>query len=153
MDGSVSIDVAASPETVYALVSDITRYGEWSPENLGGVWLDGATGPAVGARFKAKNKRKMSWSTTSTVRIADPGKQFSFGTGRGPDTIWTYTLEPADGGTRVTESYETPREPGAIGRFLTKVGTGVAWADRGADLEAAMRTTLERLKATAEASA
>lgn len=153
MQGSVSIDVAAAPDAVYALVADVTRYGEWSPENLGGVWRDGASGAAVGARFKAKNKRKMSWSTTSTVRVADAGRQFSFGTGRRPDTIWTYTLEPIEGGTRVTESYETPHEPGAIERWITKVATGVAWADRGADLKQAMRTTLERLKATAEASA
>ena len=28
----VTIEIAATPETVYDLVSDITRMGEWSPE-------------------------------------------------------------------------------------------------------------------------
>ena len=46
----VSTEIAAAPETVYALVSDITRMGEWSPETVRAVWTRGATGPAVGAR-------------------------------------------------------------------------------------------------------
>ena len=29
---TVGIEVAATPETVYALVSDITQMGRWSPE-------------------------------------------------------------------------------------------------------------------------
>ena len=149
MRGETSIDIAATPERVYELVSDVTRYGEWSPENLGGVWLDGASGPAVDAKFKAKNKRRMSWSTTSTVRVADVGREFTFGTGKGPDTIWSYRLEPVEGGTRVTESFEA-EEPNAMGRFLTKLGTGVSWSERGADIERGMQTTLEGLKAAAE---
>ncbi|HAY67306.1 MAG TPA: hypothetical protein DCY82_03325, partial [Acidimicrobiaceae bacterium] len=28
-----SIEIAASPEAVYDLVSDVTRMGEWSPES------------------------------------------------------------------------------------------------------------------------
>ncbi len=51
---SVSIDIAAPPEKVYALVSDITRMGEWSPECRSCRWADEATGPTVGARFKAR---------------------------------------------------------------------------------------------------
>ena len=54
---SVSIEVAAPPERVYELVSDITRMGEWSPETVKGVWIDGASTPVVGARFKGSNKR------------------------------------------------------------------------------------------------
>ena len=30
----------------------------WSPEYQGGEWLDGATGPMVGARFKGRNKER-----------------------------------------------------------------------------------------------
>jgi uncharacterized protein YndB with AHSA1/START domain len=51
----VSKEVNASPETVFAMVSDLTRMGEWSPENQGGQWVKGATGPAVGAQFKGRN--------------------------------------------------------------------------------------------------
>ena len=52
----VSVDIAAPPERVYELVSDIRRMGEWSPECKRCSWARGATGPAVGARFKARNQ-------------------------------------------------------------------------------------------------
>ena len=39
--------IAAAPERVYELVSDLPRMGEWSPENTGGTWIKGAKGPAV----------------------------------------------------------------------------------------------------------
>ena len=51
----VSVVVAADPAAVYALVSDVTRTPEFSPEVTAVRWLDGATGPAVGARFEAVN--------------------------------------------------------------------------------------------------
>ncbi|MBV8986815.1 MAG: SRPBCC family protein, partial [Acidimicrobiia bacterium] len=31
-----SIDIDAPPERLYDMVSDLSRMGEWSPENLGG---------------------------------------------------------------------------------------------------------------------
>jgi hypothetical protein len=50
--------------------------GEWSPENQGGEWLDGATGAAVGARFRSRNKRKASWAATGVVTQADRDRVF-----------------------------------------------------------------------------
>jgi Polyketide cyclase / dehydrase and lipid transport len=150
MRGSVTLDVDAPAERVYAMVSDVTRYGEWSPENLGGVWLDGATGPIVGARFKAKNKRKLSWSTTSTVVVADEPSEFTFAVGKNGHTRWSYRMESRSGGCKVTESFETPDDVSRIERFLTRIATGLRWDERRADLESNMRATLERLKAAAE---
>src|SRR3954470_3226665 len=76
---SVSLRIAASPEALYDIVSDPAAMGALSPECVGGHWLDGATGPAVGARFKGKNKRGIArWSTKSTVVAADRGKEFAF---------------------------------------------------------------------------
>ena len=71
---AVSIEIAAPPAEVYALVSDITRMGEWSPECVRCTWTKGATGPAVGARFKAANKggRGPAWRNTPVVTVADP---------------------------------------------------------------------------------
>ena len=51
----VGLVVAADPHTVYALVSDVTRTPQFIPYLRECTWLDGATGPAVGARFKAVN--------------------------------------------------------------------------------------------------
>lgn len=108
---SVSRVIAADPATVYRLVSDITRMGQWSPEARSGRWLGGATGPAPGARFRGRNRwRLMTWARTCEVEVAEPGKKFVFRTlpERGvPDsTRWAYELEKVTGGTRVTESYE-----------------------------------------------
>ena len=42
-----SIDIEAPPERLYPMVSDLSRMGEWSPENRGGKWVGGATGAAA----------------------------------------------------------------------------------------------------------
>ena len=44
MHREASIEINASPEAVYDLVSDLPRMGEWSPENIGGEWQDGGSG-------------------------------------------------------------------------------------------------------------
>lgn len=148
---STSIGVAASPDQVWAMVSDVTRIGEWSPETVSAEWADGATGPAVGARFKGRNKRRGPWSTTCTITAAEPGKRFAFDVGRG-QTRWAYDLAPAASGDgcQVTESFEIVKVPGPIGRWSTKLGTGVTWAEREGDLVRGMEETLRRLKAAAE---
>src|SRR5882757_8208792 len=45
-----SVTIEAAPEQVWPLVSDVTKYGRFSPGNTGGKWILGASGPAVGAR-------------------------------------------------------------------------------------------------------
>lgn len=152
--GEASIVIAASPERVWALVSDVTRMGEWSPENVGGRWLDGATGPAAGARFRGTNRRgKRTWSTTCHVLVADPGRELVFATGSAarPQTVWRYQMEPVPEGTRVAESFQLVRGNGAISRLITRLTIGVL--DRQADLEEGMRTTLAKLRQVAEAGA
>ncbi|MEM9748776.1 MAG: SRPBCC family protein, partial [Actinomycetota bacterium] len=50
MQDSVTVAIDAAVEDVWALVSDVTRIGEFSPETFEAEWLDGATGPAEGVR-------------------------------------------------------------------------------------------------------
>lgn len=145
--GEVSVHVDAPPEAVYAAVSDISRMGEWSPETVHCEWIDGATGPAVGARFKGTNKRGFArWSTKPTVTAAEPGRVFAFDVL--PDTRWTYRFEPDGDGTRLSESFEMLRDmPGYIQfaeRYLLRV------KDRRADLERGMTETLGRIKSAVE---
>jgi uncharacterized protein YndB with AHSA1/START domain len=149
----VTIEIAAPPERVYELVSDITRMGEWSPECYECAWTKGAAGPEVGARFKAKNKggRGPSWFNTPVVSAAEPGREFAFnrsGPGIGSYT-WRYLLEPTDTGTRLTESFDAERPLGQAMTWLTMKWTGSA--DRDADLHTGMVTTLSHIKAAAEA--
>ena len=125
-DASGTARIPASAEELYALVSDVTRTGEWSPENVGGQWIDGATGPEVGARFQGSNRRGWRrWSTTCRVVAAEPGRTFSFdvlfaGT---PVSRWTYEFRPDGEWTVVTETW-TDRRP-AWFSLLTKPLMGV----------------------------
>ena len=47
MRASVTLHIDAPPKVVWALVSDITRMGEYSPEVVEAEWLGDSTGPAV----------------------------------------------------------------------------------------------------------
>jgi uncharacterized protein YndB with AHSA1/START domain len=150
---SVSIDVAADPEVVWGLVSDLARMGEWSPECTGVKWAGaapGPSGPTVGAVFKGRNKIGIRrWSTKGTIVAADPNQRIAWDIAALglPVARWSYTIERSDRGCRVTESWEDKR--GAIVNAVGPLTTGVK--DRAAHNEAGMRTTLERLKAAAEA--
>ena len=152
-DDSVSIDIEAPPDHVYELVADITRMGEWSPECRHCAWTGGATGPAVGARFTARNKgrRGPPWFTFPVVTVAEPGREFAFnrsGPGIGSYT-WRYALEPTPTGTRLTESFHVERPLPKAMAWLTAKWTGSP--DRDADLHEGMQTTLSRIKEAAEA--
>src|SRR5437879_9959098 len=110
MRGSVSVHMAASPEVVWELVSDVTRIGEFSPETFEAVWLGGATGPETGARFKGHVKRNGVGPTYWTVcEVTDcvPGEHFEFAVVMNGQTLnrWSYRLKKVDGGTEVTESF------------------------------------------------
>jgi hypothetical protein len=149
---SVTVHVDAPPAAVYALVSDLPRMGEWSPENTGGRWIGGAAGPAPGARFRGTNRNGLKrWSTTVTVVEATPAEAFVFDVTSGPLKVarWSYRITAAASGCDVTESWEDNR-----GQIITRLGgffSGVS--DRPDFTERSMRQTLERVKAAAEAAA
>jgi Polyketide cyclase / dehydrase and lipid transport len=117
--GSASVVVNRSPDVVFAAISDVTRTGEWSPECVACRWVDGATGPALGAKFEGDNKVVVAgltvkkWTTTSEVTACVPGEVFEFVAEA--YTTWRYELEPAGSGTKVTESYSYPSQTGAKG--------------------------------------
>jgi hypothetical protein len=149
---SVTMHIEAPAESIYELVADVTRTPEFSPEILWCKWLDGATGPVVGARFAARNKvpRRPAWTNKPVVTIVEPGNAFGVSrTEKFAGTIeWTYRFEPEGTGTLVTESYR-----------VTEPITPIAWfmitylfnrPDRRTDLRNGMEETLQRLRTTAE---
>lgn len=148
---AVSVRIAAPAEHVWDLVADVTRMGRWSPETTGAEWLDGATGPAVGARFRGTNQRRITWRTTCTVTACERGRVFAFTVGK-DETSWAYRFEPLDGGCEVTEEYVLLRQPSLLARWLWRPTTGVPWSRREADLVAGMEETLRRLAAGAVAT-
>jgi len=152
--GSATIHIEAPPEKVYETVTDVTRMGEWSPETIKGEWLDGATGPTVGAHFKGTNRQGLvRWSTKPRVIVADSGREFAFVTTyRSNDlTKWSYRFEPDAGGTKVTESFEMVDDQPGVVEFAEKYIMRIK--DRKGDLERGMQETLERIKSAVEGSA
>ncbi len=144
-----TIEVAATPEAVWALVSDLPGMGRLSPEATGGTWVKGATGPAVGARFKGWNASGgRSWTTLAKVTDAVPGEVFAFSvTSAGlPVATWRYALTPTAAGCSVTETWVDRR--GALISRLGALVTGVR--DRETTNREGMRVTLQRVKAAAE---
>lgn len=150
-DISVTRSIAASPEAVFALVSDVTRMGEWSPEATGGQWVKGATGPAVGARFQGTNARgEKEWSTTCTVTACEPGRAFGFNVRGGPLKVaqWDFTFEDAgDGTTKATETWNDERGV-LLKSWLGAKLTGVT--DRENHNRSTMEQTLQGLANAAE---
>jgi hypothetical protein len=151
MNGAVTVAMSAEPMTIWNVLSDVTRIGEFSPETFEAQWLDGATEPAVGVRFRGHVKRNgigpVYWTTCKVVEC-EPGKSFGFTVVQNdrPVNTWRYRLEPGDGGTDVTESFELA--PVAA----LKLYWAIAGWRRGRRNERDMRQTLERIKAVAEAT-
>jgi ligand-binding SRPBCC domain-containing protein len=108
-----SREIAAPAEAVWALVADLPRMGEHSPENMGGRWTNGATGPALGAVFAGANRNGVRrWSTKATVVDCSPGTSFEIAISSGPIPIanWRYEFEERPEGCRVTESWADHRK-------------------------------------------
>ena len=148
---SVTRDIAASPEKIWSMVTDLPRMGEWSPENQGGSWAKDATGPAVGASFKGRNKNgKKAWSTSVKVNGCEAPQHFSFGLMVGGKNWcdWVYDIEPTATGSRVTHSWVDHRSK--IASTLGKWISGVA--DRAAHNKANMEVTMDNLAKAAEAA-
>ena len=146
----VSIDIGAPAEQIWALITDVTQMGRWSPECHRCTWIGEATGPAVGARFKGHNKRGLlRWTTVSTVVTADEPTHFAFEV-KDSQMRWGYRLEPRDSGTHVVEYREV------IGPKPLHVRLAYALRLLGRDPDAIVRAgmaeTLARLKAGAEAA-
>jgi uncharacterized protein YndB with AHSA1/START domain len=153
MQGSVTVHFAAPPARVWDLVSDVTRIGEFSPETFEARWLDGATGPRVGARFRGhvrRNGRGPVYWTTCAVTVCDPGREFAFavnGPGEAIVNTWRYRLDASGDGTDVTESFELP------GTLPMRLYWSVAGRARLRTNLTGMRVTLEKMKAIVEGGA
>ena len=147
----MTVHMDATPERVWSLVSDITNTGRFSPETFEAEWLGGATGPAVGARFRGhvrrNGKRWLVYWTKCTITNCVPGRAFAFGVdglGGKPLIKWGYHFGPSGDGTDVTESFE-------LGNLLVnRLHAKFAQKARTRTNLNNMQATLDRIKAVAE---
>lgn len=114
MSATASVSVpGSSPLALYALVSDLPRQAEWSPECRGGRWISGEP-RTVGAVFEGENHRdsdvvawapvvRGEWRTHCEVVTADPGRRFAWAmltrSGETQESVWSFDIEP--GGSEV----------------------------------------------------
>ena len=147
---SRSVDIDAPADVVWGLVSDLPRMGELSPENTGGTWQGGATGPATGARFRGSNRHGWRrWSTTVQVTACEPGRRFAFDVTSGGLSVatWSYDVAERPGGCTLTETWEDRR-----GRAMNVVGRLATGVPHDVDGTAAgMERTLAAVRTRAEA--
>jgi hypothetical protein len=147
MDYSDSIEIAVSPDVAFAAIADLPSMGRRSPENTGGEWLNGATGPALGAKFSGTNAQGSdTWSTVARVTTFDPPHTFVFEVTYGMWRIarWGFSIERTPSGCRVTEKWKDRRN------YFMRRSAKKDGFDRAEFTKSSIRTTLERLKSELE---
>jgi uncharacterized protein YndB with AHSA1/START domain len=148
-----SIRIAAPPARVWALVTAMDRYGEWSSENTGGHWRKGADGEPgtgqIGDQFVGVNRRgETEWKAPVEIVEREEGRSFAFVTGGSALNLalWRYELAADGDGTVLTEQWEL-RNPG----WFRERGGEAEVAQRAANARESIAATLRGMKACAEA--
>lgn len=151
-----SIVIAATPEAVYDLVSDVRRTGEWSPVCEACWWAEGdepgEDGPRQGAWFHGRNvTADRTWETRSQVAVADRGREFAWVV-NGTLVSWKYLLAPEGTGTRLTETWDFL--PAGIDYFHQQFGSeaDTQIENRRSSAVSGIPVTLERIKQIVEAA-
>jgi hypothetical protein len=147
---SSSVDITASPATVYALITDLDAMSEIAEEAAAMRWKSGSSA-TPGAVFSGTNRNGWRrWTTKCTITDAEPGASFAFNVSHTgvPISRWQYDIAATEGGCRVTES-TWDRRPGWYKR-PAGLATGVM--NRAGANADHIQATLQRLKTRAEAS-
>jgi hemerythrin-like domain-containing protein len=115
LSGQCRVAVAADVDTVWDVVRDVTRVGEWSHECVGVDWLDGATTAAPGARFRGRNKQGVfRWGRVCEIVSAEPYELVwrTVPTALYPDsTEWKIGLRRSEHATEIEQSFMVVRGP------------------------------------------
>ena len=152
----VTLVVAATPQALWPLVSDIQIPARFSSEFRGAEWLDGATGPAAGARFQGRNYHPSAgeWETTSTICEYEPERKFGWSVGdlERPAARWRFILEPEAGGTRLTQWVQIGPGPSGISAAIDAMPGKESRIlhRRLAEHQANMQATIAGIKSMAE---
>ncbi len=151
MGDSVSVVIDAPVEKIWGIVTDVTNTKKIAAETLDAEWMDGATGPAVGVKFRGqvkRNGRGPAYWTECLIETCDVNEDFGFAVVGGDRRIntWRYQFEAVDGGVKVTESFAL------VGSPFTRAYWALAGGMRRPTNLRNMQTTLENIKREAEAA-
>lgn len=141
-----SVEINATPATVWALVGDPRNMARWSPQTAK-TFVKGALGQGA-KMFNVNRRGLLVWPTQAEIVRYLPEQEIAWRV-KENYTVWSYTLEPSAAGTRVTARREAPQGISDLSVKLTNVAFG--GVDSFADeLEADLGRTLAKIKADAE---
>jgi uncharacterized protein YndB with AHSA1/START domain len=145
-----SIEIAAPPTEVWAVVSDIRRIAEWSPQVESTRLRNGADDVTIGVEFTNLNTNgAINWKTHGTVVRMETDREVAFRIEENW-SVWSFHLEPTQhGGTKLTQRRETPDGISELSLQATDAHLGGQQVFTAA-LRAGMRETLTAIKAAVE---
>jgi uncharacterized protein YndB with AHSA1/START domain len=115
-----SIDIDASPQTVWRIIEDVERWPEWTQSISEVTRLDSGEF-RVGTRARIKQPRlpAVVWKVTALER----GRSFTWVTkGPGATTTANHVVTPRDGGSTVTLSID---QSGVVGSLVARIYKGL----------------------------
>ena len=102
---TVEVDVEATPQGLWDLISDVALPARFSDEFQGAEWLD-ADSPRVGARFVGRNSiGERQWETVSHVVACDAPRLFAWNVSdaQNPSAQWRFELDRVGSSTRLRQ--------------------------------------------------
>jgi uncharacterized protein YndB with AHSA1/START domain len=140
--------IDAPVDRVWALLSDLSRMRDWSPELVRMVPLKSG-GLRVGQWYLGINRRKgVVWPSRSVVALLEPGRSLAWDT-RTSGARWIWELIPDGDRTLVLHRRPVPRDLTAISNLFARGFLG-GTEGHAYELEAGMAQSVARLKAVAE---
>ncbi len=146
---TASIDIDATPATVWSVVSDLRRMGEWSPQ-CRRMFIRGGEVEQGTRTININRQGWKVWPTRSYVKVFEPERALAIKVAEN-GTVWTYELEPTESGTRLTESRTAPQGVSGLSNFLTQHVLG-GTDEFEAGLQTGIEATLAKIKTAAEAA-
>lgn len=142
---SVSVEIAATPEEVYAFVSDVANLGSLGPETEECWWV------TPGEHFRGRNRiGDFVWETDSFVVAAEPGVRFAFEVNEQRYILWSYDLAPTATGTRLTHWFEI-RHLSTVYAQIPDDMLPARWQNMEDGMTAVLQSIKSRLEAAREA--
>jgi uncharacterized protein YndB with AHSA1/START domain len=140
--------IAAPPDKVWSLITDVSRMPDWSPELLRMLPLKRG-GMRRGQWYVGINRRKaVVWPTRNVVAVLEPGRTLAWDT-TSSGARWIWEIKPAGEGTHVVHRRPVPGRLTLVSRLFAPVFLGGS-TEHADELESGMAATVQRLKAAAE---
>lgn len=144
-----SVDIAAPPEAVWAIVSDLRRTPEWSPECRKLLVLGRGGRIETGATLIGINRLRLAvWPTRSVVTDVSPGRRIAWNV-RTSGASWSYELEPTPTGTRLVERRDGGSGMPLVAATFTRFFLGGV-SGHSDELDDHIGESLQRIKSLAE---